>query len=404
MNNEKTIVIGAGASGLVVSILLARRGEKVILLEQSSKIGRKIHASGNGKCNISNRHIHPSFYHSHNPSFIEEVLKGYPYEVIERFFHSLGLPLIEKEDGRVFPLSLQASSVVELLLYEAENLGVRIHTQHPVHQIEKPQALFHIQTPQETYTAKRVVLATGSIASPQLGGSNNGYALATQLGHTLISRHPTLVQLCSQEPWVKTCAGVKFLGVATLYVNGEATIEKKGDILFTKYGISGLAILDLSREASLHLANYNYCEVSLDLLPQWSKEKLTQLLLSYLNPNSQKPLTLWLQSFVNKKLAPIVLKASGCKVPSENGLTRKEINRIVHTLKHLKLSLSDTRGFEGAEVATGGVDTTEINPETMESKMVPNLFFTGELLDVDGDRGGFNFHFAWVSALRVAKV
>jgi predicted Rossmann fold flavoprotein len=223
------------------------------------------------------------------------------------------------------------------------------------------------------------------------------------MGHTLIPRHPSLVQLCSEETWVKACAGVKVAGIAKLYANGEYITEKKGDLLFTNYGISGLAILDLSREVSTRLANFDYCELSLDLMPEMSKEKLTNLLLGRVQKGSEKPLALWLQGIINKKLISIILEQSKCKIKEESGLNRKEINRLVHTIKNLKLSINDTKGFTGAEVATGGIDTTEVNPQMMESKRIPNLFFAGEILDVDGDRGGFNFHFAWVCGLRVGN-
>jgi predicted Rossmann fold flavoprotein len=223
------------------------------------------------------------------------------------------------------------------------------------------------------------------------------------MGHTLIPRHPALVQLCSDERWVKPCAGVKVAGVAQLYANGEYITEKKGDLLFTNYGISGLAILDLSREVSTRLANYDYCELNLDLMPELSKEKLTNLLLGRIDEKSAKPIEIWLHGFMNKKLISIILEQSKCRAKQENELNRKEVSKLVYTLKNLKLSISDTKGFQGAEVATGGVDTTEIDPQTMESKLVPGLYFAGEILDVDGDRGGFNFHFAWVSGLRVSK-
>jgi len=191
--------------------------------------------------------------------------------------------------------------------------------------------------------------------------------------------------------------------VAKLHANGEYITEKKGDLLFTNYGISGLAILDLSREVSTRLANFDYCELSLDLIPELSKEKLTNLLLSRVKKESEKPLTLWLQGIINKKLISIILEQSRCKVRVEDQLNRKEINKLVHTIKNLKLSINDTKGFQGAEVATGGIDTTEVNPQTMESKIVPDLFFAGEILDVDGDRGGFNFHFAWVTGMRAGN-
>ena len=403
MNNKPMIIIGAGAAGLCAAIVRARTGQKVMLLEQNSKVGKKILVSGNGKCNIDNKYIDKRRFHSQNPSFVEEVLEGYDFSVVKKLFTSLGLELIEGKEGKMFPMSLQASSVVELLEYEAKRVGVEIVCDCIVNSIDKNGNLFTIVTTQGNKTCEQLLLANGSPAAPQLGGSDSGYAFATRLGHTLIPRHPSLVQLCSDETWVKSCAGVKVAGVAKLYANGEYITEKEGDLLFTNYGISGLAILDLSREVSTRLASFDYCELSLDLMPEYSKEKLTNLLLGRIQSDSEKPLGLWLQGIINKKLIHIILEQSKCKAKIESDLNRKEINKIVHSIKNLKLSINDTKGFKGAEVSTGGIDTKEVNPQNMESKIVPNLFFAGEILDVDGDRGGFNFHWAWVCGLRVSS-
>ncbi len=395
------IIIGAGAAGLCAAITAARAGQSVTLLEQNTKIAKKILVSGNGKCNIDNKYIDSRRFHSQNPSFIEDVLTAYGFDVVEKFFTSIGLELIEGKEGKIFPMSLQASSVVELLEYEAKRAGVEIFCDCTVTSIDKNADTFTVETSQGSKISKKLLLTSGSPAAPQLGGSNSGYAFAAKMGHSLVPRHPSLVQLCSEENWVKGASGVKVAGLAQLYANGEYITEKKGDLLFTNYGISGLAILDLSREVSTRLANFDYCELNLDLMPELSKEKLTNLLLSRIKKESEKPLALWLQGIINKKLISIILEQSKCKVRVEDQLNRKEINKLVHTIKNLKLSINDTKGFAGAEVATGGIDTTEVNPKTMESKIIPNLFFAGEILDVDGDRGGFNFHFAWVTGMRV---
>ena len=403
MNNEKMIIIGAGAAGLVAAIGCAKVGLDVLLLEQNSKVGKKILVSGNGKCNIDNKYISDNRFHGQNPDFIKEVLKDHDFNVVEKFFTSIGLELIEGKEGKMFPMSLQASSVVELLEYEAKRSGVEIRCECCVTSIEKKDDTFIVETSQGNKTSHKLLLASGSPAAPQLGGSNSGYAFATKMGHSLIPRHPSLVQLCSEENWVKACAGVKVAGIAQLYANGEYITEKRGDLLFTNYGISGLAILDLSREVSTRLANYDYCELSLDLIPELSKEKITNLLLNRIKKEGTKPINLWLQGVLNKKLIHIILEQSKCKVKTENELNRKEIGKLVYAIKNLKLSINDTKGFKGAEVATGGVDTREVDPQTMESKLVSNLYFAGEILDVDGERGGFNFHFAWVSGLRLAE-
>ena len=397
------IIIGAGAAGLAAAITAARTGHKVQLLEQNSSIGKKILVSGNGKCNIGNRYISASRFHSANPYFVREVLFEYDFLVIKDFFTSIGLELVEGKEGKMFPMSFQASSVVSLLEYEAKRAGVEIVCDCSVTTIKNENDLFKVETSLGIKTAVKLLIASGSPAAPQLGGSNWGYVFATKMGHSLIPRHPALVQLCSEEKWVTTCAGVKVSGSVKFYANGEQITEKEGDILFTRYGISGLAILDLSREVSIRLANFDYCELSLDLMPTLSKEKLTNLLLKRVTKGSEKSVTLWLQGIMNKKLISVILEHAKCKSRTEGELNRKEINKLVHTIKNLKLSINDTKGFNGAEVATGGIDTAEIDPNTMESKLVPNLFFAGEVLDVDGDRGGFNFHFAWVSGIRAGK-
>jgi predicted Rossmann fold flavoprotein len=197
MNNETMIIIGAGAAGLCAAIISARAGCKVTLLEQNNKIAKKILVSGNGKCNIDNKYINTNRFHSQDPGFIEEVLEGYGFEAVEKFFTSIGLELIEGKEGKMFPMSMQASSVVELLEYEAKRVGVQIICDCAVTGINKNGNTFTVETSQGTKTCEKLLLASGSPAAPQLGGSNSGYAFATKMGHTLIPRHPSLVQLCT---------------------------------------------------------------------------------------------------------------------------------------------------------------------------------------------------------------
>jgi len=375
----------------------------VTLLEQHAKTGRKIRASGNGQCNIGNKEIHLSRFHSSNPLFAKAALEGYGWERVADFFSSIGLVLQEGREGKLFPLSLHAASVAELLTYAAEEAGVEIVYHCKVTTLEKQKSHFILESSLGTKKCTYLLIACGSPAAPRLGGNDSGYAFASGLGHSLVARYPSLVQLVSQEGWVKRCAGVKVEGNVTLYANGEYVAERKGDLLFTNYGISGLAILDISREVSLRLARFDYCELSLDLMPAFSKERLTNLLLKHITPQSKKPVTLWLQGFMHQKLVPIIMEHARSHIRYEGELNRKEINRFVHTLKNLKLSISHTRGFEGAEVSTGGIDTTEVDPYTMASNIVPGLYFAGEILDVDGDRGGFNFHFAWISGMRSGR-
>jgi len=403
MKTADFIIIGGGAAGMAAAITAARKRQSVILLDANDRIGKKILVSGNGKCNITNRHISFTRFHSENPAFVETALRGMEYASVEPFFHSIGLSLIEGKEGQMFPMSLQASSVVTLLIHEAEQLGVDMITDCTVTGITKKGEAFALETSQGAMQGARILLSSGSPAAPQLGGSDAGWKFAAAMGHHLIPPHPALVQLHSDAKWIKRCAGVKIDGIAKLHANGTYITEKRGDLLFTRYGISGLAILDISREVSRRLSEYEVCDLHLDLFPDLPKAKLTNLLLSRIQPERHLPVNLWLHGILNQKLIPIILEQSHCQAADEGELNRKAINTLVHTLKNFRLSITGTRGWKGAEVAAGGIDTREVDPETMESKIIPGLYFAGEILDVDGDRGGFNFHWAWVSGMRAGN-
>jgi len=399
MNQQKQIpyiIIGGGASGLMSAILLAQKGKEVLILEKNAQLGKKITISGNGKCNITNSHITPNHFHSHNPPFIEEVI--YSYSEIKKLLESLGIFTVEGKEGRVFPMSMQASVVVDILEYEARRLGVEIATHQEVVEVSKDKH-FSIQTSNDTFNAHHLIIASGSPAYPQLGSSEIGLQIAQSFDHSIHPTLPSLVQLTSPSKDIHTLAGFKQDSIVRLYSNGMQIAQSKGDILFTKYGVSGLAILDISRFVSLGLHNYEYMELKVDLMPQWNKRELHNIFQSSLGTNRE--IKIWLEGFINKKLASLILKR--VKAQSTQELNTKNINSIIYELKNFVVEIDGTRGFKGAEVAIGGVDTTTINPQTMESKLVKNLYFIGEVLDVDGDRGGYNFHFAWSCAMQMSQ-
>jgi len=394
------IVVGAGAAGLAAAITAARRGEEVALLESNDKPGKKILVSGNGRCNIGNRSLNPSRYHSSDPDFVSRVLRGYDAAKIIDFLGRIGIEIEEEDKGKLYPMGRQAASVVTLLTRECQRLGVEIVTGCQVTEIRREESEFALETRRGTYRTKQLLLAAGSPAAPQLGGSNSGMLFAQSLGHRLIPPRPALVALESEECWPRRAAGVKLPARIRLIASGTPVTEREGDLLFTDYGVSGLAVLDISREASLRLADWEPCELNIDLIPYWSKERLNRLLTERIDPERDLPLDLWMEGVLHRKLVPVVLEKSGVKITGEGELNRKSIGRIVYTLKNLRLSISQTRDFRYAEVATGGIDVRDVDPLTMESKLIPGLYFAGEILDVDGDRGGFNFHWAWTTGIR----
>jgi predicted Rossmann fold flavoprotein len=390
------IIIGAGASGLVTAIVLARRGKKVLILEKNSKVGKKLLATGNGRCNITNQRPTPERFYSQNPKFIYQVLDGYNYQSIKQFFKSIGLELIEAKEQKVFPMSLQASSVVELLEAECEQLGVEIICNYHVNKIVNNSYRYQI----EGFRSYSLVIATGHLSAPNLGGVDDGIKFAQQFGHRVIEAYPSLVQLTSPIKNLKRLSGVK---IEARVRCGD--IERLGDVLFTAYGISGLAILDISRVVVQRLRREKSITLEIDLMPKMTSEQLFSLMKKSLKSHGSKPIKLWLQGFINKKLILPILESLKLEKKSISYIlsNQKELKSIVNSIKKFSFRIDGSRGFKGAEVATGGVDTKEINPKTMESKKQKGLYFTGEVVDVDGDRGGFNLHFAWVCGMRVGE-
>jgi len=400
------VIIGAGASGLVTAIVAARGGKKVVVLEKNNKVGKKLLATGNGKCNISNQRPVLEHFYSDNPQFLREMLEDYSFQSVKQFFKSIGLELIEAKEGKVFPMSLQASSVVELLVGECEQLGVKILCEAEVKRVTFKNDTFYVQYNAENIEAKKLVIATGHCSAPQLGGVMDGIGLARSFGHKIVKDFPTLVQLTSpyKASYLNQMAGVKVEGRVTLETKQQTFVEQE-DVLFTSYGISGLAILDISRKVIEALKHTNEVILDIDLMPKMSHEQLRALMKKSLVKKSKKPLTLWMQGFINKKLIyPILepLKLQNETVGSISSNVDK-LEMITDKIKHFEFKVNGNKGYKGAEVAAGGVDTKEIFAKSMESKRQQGLYFVGEVLDIDGDRGGFNLHLAWVSAFRAGE-
>ena len=402
---REVIIIGAGASGLVTAIVSARRGKKVFILEKNNKVGKKLLATGNGKCNITNQRPTLERFYSSNPDFIKEVFKGYSYQSVKQFFRSIGLELIEAKEGKVFPMSLQASCVVELLVAECEQLGVEIRCEAKVEQIRRVGGIYEVKYNEKVEQTEVLVIATGHLSAPQLGGVDAGVSFAKTLGHSTIKPFPSLVQLTSPMKRLERMAGVKVESRVTLKTGRGRVIQRQGDVLFTSYGISGLAILDISRFVMVELFKKKTIMLTIDLVPKMSQEQLFALMRKSLAKKSSKRLTIWLQGFINKKLILPILESLELQNQTVGYLylNREKLDSIVYKIKNFEFEVNGSRGYRGAEVATGGVDTKEVNPKTMESKRHKGLYFTGEVLDVDGDRGGFNLHFAWVCGLRAGE-
>jgi predicted Rossmann fold flavoprotein len=371
-------VIGGGASSMIASIIASQNGHNITIFEKNNKLGKKILATGNGRCNITNNNPILENYHSQNINIVQNILDKFTLQDTIKFFESIGLLICEGEkSNRLYPMSFQASSVVELLEKKLQDLKVNIKLSSHITKISYTNDKYNL-TVNDTleYSFDKIIIATGSQAHPKLGGCKDGYIFAKQFKHNIITTSPTLVQLISDFKYLNQLAGVKFNGTASLFINKQKITQSTGDILFTKYGLSGSSILEISREVDINLKKNNFVEVQLDLLPSFSKSKLDTLLSNNIQLNG----------ILNKKLSSFLIDTS-----------QNNQKKIINTIKNMKLTITNTKGFDFAEVSTGGVDTLQINQNTLESTIQKNLYFCGEVLDVDGDCGGFNLQWAWSS-------
>ena len=394
MSKSKSVaILGGGASGLICAIFCAQSGLKVELFEQNSKCAKKILVSGNGRCNVSNANLSKEDFFSDNPEFVEFALKEFGFQEFSKFTSEMGLLLNVLDDGRAYPLSNEAKSVAKIFEDRAANLGVIFHTDSKITNVKETL---------KKYDA--VVVATGSRAAEHLGGNADGETFAKEFGHNVLPPYPSLVQLRLESAIAHKMSGAKLSAEVTLVINNKKDASLTGDVLFTDYGVSGFAILDLSQRASFALMNYESVSVSINLLPSFNAQKLS----THISTVALKfPLFTILDVLVG--LIPVKM-ANGLleELKLSNATRAKEIHakmskRIANAMLDWRFKVSDTHGFRHAEVSGGGVDTSEINPKTMESLKRKNLYFCGEVLDVVGKRGGYNFAFAWASGYLAAK-
>ncbi len=387
-------IIGAGASGLVAAIYAAKAGATVTVYERSAKIGKKIHASGNGRCNITNEKISLKNYHGKAPHFAKNIISFHA----QKFFNDLGLELRRGNGTRLYPFSHQASIVVDFLGFTCRKLGVTFIKECEIERIEKENEHFVLYYHDTQTLADTVLIATGSNAMPNLGSSESGYRFATAFGHTIEKPFAALVQLTSDDTIFTKASGVKVEAQMKIVVDKEVKMDIRGDLLFTTYGLSGSAILDLSRIASEATMRKKDVSIMIDLLPDFSHDTLK----SMLQKKRDLPLFLALNGLIPKKLIePIMITT---KIDASKPLNNKTTNTLAYTLKNLNISITGTRGAKGAEIMAGGISTQEINPKTMESTLVKGLYFSGEVVDIDGDCGGYNLHWAWASGARAGEM
>jgi len=403
----KIAIIGAGAAGIIAAITAKRLNKniQVDLFDANKGIGKKILASGNGRCNISNSQVTPKNYLGENPDFTSYALKEFDFKAFEKFCKSIGLLLDIKETNKVYPLSNEAKSVTRLLELSLDSLDVKVYLESLIKDIDKDNEKFTIKTEQREFIAyDKVLISNGLGAAPQLNANETGLDFASKFEHSFNPTYPSLVGLHTDVTYHSRMQGVKKECNVELYINGQKEQEIFGDVLFTKYGVSGFAILDISQVAAYNLSMYQDVKIVINFFPKLHRNDLSDQIQSlFKTAANQKALDI-LTGMISNKIAPVLLELCKIDVDTIAGqVNAKQIKAISYQLNQWKLKITDTQGFGHAEASGGGVRTDEVDNRTYESKKCKNLYFAGEVLDIVGNRGGFNLQFAWASGYLAGK-
>lgn len=406
---RKVLIVGAGASGLMAAVTAARAGAEVTVLEAMERPGRKLLLTGNGRCNLTNMDPElPARYNGTGRRLAQSLTSRFGARETLKLLEGLGLLTAEK-NGYVYPYSMQSSAVLNVLLTELRRLRVKLKLNEKAVRIwrEKgtpPQnrADWKIQTSSWCYTADAVILACGSECMPETGSDGSGYRIAAQLGHRIIPPRPALTPMICEADFLSSVAGVRCRAAVSLYRGSEFIKEETGELQWTKYGVSGIVVFQLSR----FVGAGGPCWLSVDLLPEYEPEYLTDLLLLRARELPEENVSALLHGMLNSKLIPVILEQaerSEGKTSRRRAsllckdLTDSRIRAIVSQIKKFHLRLTGTKDFSFCQVCRGGVACSEVAAETLESRLHPGLYFTGELLDVDGPCGGYNLQWAWTS-------
>lgn len=399
----KVIIVGGGASGLMAALTASERPDaRVVLLERQARVGRKLLATGNGRCNLSNRNLTPKNYHGENAEFCEYALSRFGPEQTLAWFRALGLLTAAEESGRVYPVSDSANSVVDVLrlaLAQRENVELRAGCE--VQALRKKRGKFEVVLPEETLTGEAVIVCAGGCAGGKLGGTELGYRLLEGMGHHRTRLCPALVQLRTDTTYVRALKGVRCDVRATYRASGTAE-ERCGEVQFTEYGVSGPAIFELSRAVSVHPVPGT---LLLDLLPEVSEEEVLALLEARCAGTPGWKAEELLTGFVHNRLGKTLLRSCGISFETDcSSLSADTLRAVCRAVKHFAIEVKGTMGMDGAQVTAGGILTSEFRADTMESRLYRGLYAAGEVLDIDGDCGGYNLQWAWSSGRLAGKL
>ena len=400
------IIIGGGAAGLAASVFLSRcgSGRRILVLEKNPRVGKNLLATGNGTCNLTNIHATAARYHG-DRALAQAALDAFSVEQTLHFFTDIGVDCVTRPDGKVYPASEQAGAVLDSLRLEAEAHGVEILCEKKADRLERTRDGWRVWAGADGFCAPQVLVTVGGAAAPALGGSAEGYRLLTELGYEKTPLFPSIVQIRTTTDFVRAVKGIRVDAAVRLLLEAKELACHTGEVLFTDYGLSGPAVMQISRPvADWERKKRGQLVAELDLLPDWDMDVLTRRI-AQRSGLPGRTLEDLLTGLMHKRVGQTVLRVAGVLPltrPADT-LTAEECRRVVATLKGWRLPVTGTQGFGGAQVTAGGIRGAEIDPHTMACRQHQGLYAAGEVLDVDGDCGGFNLQFAWSSAYVAAR-
>ena len=392
----KILIIGGGAAGMAAALTASERPENdVLLVERQARMGRKLLSTGNGRCNLTNRVLSAENYHGLAPDFCRHALAQFSPEETIGWFASMGLLTVTEPGGRVYPFSDSANSVADVLrLHLEQRENVTIETGCEIALLRRSKGVFYAQAGDRTFSADRVIVCAGGAAGAKLGGTELGYRLLTGFGHKRTKLAPSLVQLRTEPGFVRALKGVRCQARVD---DGRQVLT--GEVQFTDYGVSGPVIFSLSRDVSVEGCR----ALTIDFLPQLDREALAGLLRQRQTALPELPASELLTGMLHNRLGRMLLREAGVSPEQPcGGIT--QLDRLCNTLKAFRLEVTGTMGMEQAQVTAGGIRTAEFDPDTMESRLCPGLYAAGEVLDIDGDCGGYNLQWAWASGRLAGQI
>ena len=387
-------IIGAGASGMAAALAAAENpNAEVILLERQARVGRKLLATGNGRCNLTNTHAAQRGYHGEDAAFVKQALAAFDPDAVRNWFRQMGLFTVAENSGRVYPYSDQANSVVDVLRLALCKPNIQLLTGFEVQKIRREESGFSVSGAEQTIRCDKLIVACGGLAGTKLGGSMSGYKLLGKMGHKSTRLRPTLVQLKCGWDGVVSLKGVRANCHVEILRDGEVFSRSRGELQFTEYGLSGPVIFEVSRDACYGSGSWS---AKLDFLPDYEEVDLAAELER--RRQTELPVEELLTGILHNRLGRVLTRAAGVKNKKfVKELSDYELQQVCGAVKGFEIELTEPMGMDHAQVTAGGMRTEQFDPATMESRLVPGLYACGEVLDIDGDCGGYNLQWAWSS-------